>query len=139
MQSLDATTSATPASTAPLAEFRGMWGFELGDEHHDAQMCGWLHIDEPYVHMLDTESGWHPDIDLVLDGDSIDHYWIILPRTGTRYDPRSRSLWVWNDGPMTDGDHVCVGGSGGESLQAAINVHERKPWYATFMSHTSQQ
>ncbi|WP_419907523.1 hypothetical protein [Candidatus Poriferisodalis sp.] len=114
-----------------------MWGYELGDEDHSAQQCGWLYIDEPYVLVLFAESDWVPGADFDLDsveGDSVDHSWIILPRSGTRYDSQSRSLWVWDDGPMTDGDYVCVGGSGGESVHVAINVHERNPWYANSMS-----
>lgn len=129
-------TAATPVATAPQAEFRGMWGYERGDEYHLAQQCGWLYIDEPYVLVLFAESDWVLGVDFDLDSvevDSVDSSWIILPRSGTRYDPQSRSLWVWDDGPMTDSDYVCVGGSGGETVHGALNVHERNPWYATSM------
>ena len=94
-QPTQTTTTAAPATSAPLAEFKGMWRFEPGDMHNDAQLCGYLHIEEPYVNVLDTEVGWDPDIDPILsssaDG-SLEHHWIILPRSGTRYDPQTRSL-----------------------------------------------
>ncbi len=120
-----------------------MWSYELGDEHHDAQLCGYLIIEEPYVHVLATDHGWDPNIDPGLrrkthDG-SLDYLWINLPRTGTRYDPNTRSIWVWDDGPMTDGDHVSLGGSaGGDNTSMGGSIHRREPWLATSMVLTER-
>lgn len=134
-----ATTS--PATTVPLADFRGMWGFEPGDEHDDARVCGYLVIEYPYVRVIVTETagGRAPDSDIEPglnrdDDGNLDSYWINLPRSGTRYDQQARSLWVWEQGPMTDGDHVAVGGSGGTlSTAGAYNSYERNPWLANSM------
>ena len=135
-------TTTTPASTtstsAPLAQFEGMWSYELGDMSEDAELCGYLIIEEPYVHVLATGFGWDPDIDPGLrrhesDG-SLVYYWVLLPRSGTRFDPQTRSLWVWDAGPMTDGDHVSVGGSQESSSSIPGNFHRDKSWLASGMS-----
>ena len=131
------TTTAAPVSTVPLAKFEDMWGFEPGDEHHDAQMCGYLYIGVPHVYALATEIGWNPDIpDFVREDDgSLESYRLILPRSGTRLDPRTRSLWVWDDGPMADGDYVCAGGSGFDyDGVAADDRPAHIPWNVTFMN-----
>lgn len=133
-----ATTAGPTTTAAPLAEFAGMWSYESGDEHHNAELCGYLIIEEPYVHVLETAHGWDPDIDPGLSRNAHDeglfYHWINLPRSGTRYDPRTRSIWVWDDGPMTDGDHVSVGGSSGAGASFPSNVHHRHPWLASSMA-----
>ncbi len=126
----------TPRANAKR-QFEGMWSYERGDMGHDAQLCGYLIVEEPYVHILATGFGWDPDIDPGLrrneaDG-SLVYYWVLLPRSGTRYDPRTRSLWVWDEGPMTDGDHVSVGGSQEGSTSIPGNFHRDKSWLATGM------
>lgn len=130
------TTTPVPTTSAPLAQFEGMWSYELGDDHHEAELCGYLIIEEPYVHVLATEAGWDPDIDPGLhrsDEGSLVYHWINLPRSGTRYDPRTRSLWVWGEGPMTDGDHVSVGGASDGQLAGAYNLHQHNPWLTNSM------
>ena len=140
VQTAPTTTAPTPATdtSAPPAQFEGMWSYELGDMSEDAELCGYLIIEEPYVHVLATEFGWDPDIDPGLrrhesDG-SLVYYWVLLPRAGTRYDQRTRSLWVWDEGPMTDGDHVSLGGSQEGSTSVPGNFHRDKSWLATGMS-----
>lgn len=141
-----AQTPSTPAPTtttsAPLAQFEGMWSYERGDMSHDAELCGYLIIEEPYVHVLATDVGWDPDTDSGLrrheaDG-SLVYYWVLLPRSGTRYDPQTRSLWVWDNGPMTDGDHVSVGGSQEGSTSVPGSFHRDKSWLASGMGLTER-
>ncbi|WP_419839161.1 hypothetical protein [Candidatus Poriferisodalis sp.] len=145
VQTAESTTATAPLATAPLAEFLGGSGFEPGDDAADARVCGYLIIEDPYIHVLVTEtigesapdSSIEPGLSRDDDGNLI-YSWINLPRSGTRYDPQTRSLWVWDVGPMTDGDHVSVGGYGSfahtDKTGDAYNVHQRNPWYANTMS-----
>ncbi len=130
-------TPPIPTITVPLADFKGMNSHQFGDESDDAiQLCGWLYISEPYVNILEPQSSdWNPDVDFdnldleTLD-DSVEIYWVHLPRSGTRYHAPSQSLWVWDGEPMTNGDYVCTGGFQEAAPRYPINIHESNPWYA---------
>ncbi len=134
-------TMTVPTITVPLANFKRMHGYKLGDQHHDASLCGWLHIHEPYVNLLEPLSpDWDPNVDFGdvnlenIDDNSLIVHWVHLPRSGTRYYPPSQSLWVWDQGPMTNGDYVCTAGSGGGGRRNnPHNIYESNPWYAPYL------
>ena len=130
-------TVPSPAEV-PHATFEGMWDDDPDGDGHSAALCGYLIIEEPYVHVLQTEREWGHEVDPGLarseDG-SLLYAMIMLPRPGTRYDPETRSLWVYGEGPMTDGDHVLVGGGEGyrQPDWPGPNVHQRLLWQANGM------
>jgi len=103
-----------------------------------AELCGYLVIEEPYVHVLETERYWGQGGDPGLargEDASLLYSMIMLPRPGTRYEPETRSLWVHHEGPMTDGDHVWVSGGVGRRQPdwPGPNVHQRRLWRANGM------
>lgn len=126
------------AAAMPPATFEGMWDHDPADGGEMAGLCGYLIIEEPYVHVLVSESDRGRDTDPGLarseDGRLL-YFMIMLPRPGTRYDSATRSLWVYREGPMTDGDHVSVGGGVGyrQPDWPGPNVHQRWLWQANSM------
>lgn len=123
---------------AQPAAFEGMWDHDPADGGDMAELCGYLIIEEPYVHVLETERDWGQDTDPGLarsDNGNLLYSMLMLPRPGTRYDPATRSLWVYDEGPMTDGDHVSVGGGVGRRQPdwPGPNVHQRGLWQANGM------
>ena len=106
-----------------------------------AELCGYLIIEEPYVHVLQTERDWGQGTDPGLarsESGSLLYSMLMLPRPGTRYDVATRSLWVYDEGPMTDGDHVSVGGGVGRRQPdwPGPNVHQRGLWQTNSMGPT---
>ena len=108
-------------SDAPLADFELMFDLAHDEAFHDAMICGYLYVIEPYVYLVDStnpraahiEPHSFPDpseFDYTVDG--FTYNVIGLPRAGTHYDPQTRSLWTWDEGPFTDGDYVSGGGAG---------------------------
>ncbi len=131
------------AVDVPIATFKGMWDDDPADGGQMARACGYLIIEEPYVHLLQTAPEWERGIDPgLLRGPrgELQYLMLQLPRPGTRYDAQTRSLFVYHQGPMTDGDHVMVGGGQGHRpLDAEIaNVHERRFWRANSMGPTER-
>ncbi len=136
-------TPPIPTITVPLADFKRMNDHKHEQGYRDYAgdgVCGWLYISEPYVNLLEPLSpDWSPDVDFdnldleTLDDESVKIYLVLLPRSGTRYHPPSRSLWVWDQGPMTNGDYVCAGGSQEGWPRYPVNIHESNPWYAPDM------
>lgn len=126
------------AAEVPPAAFEGMWDHDPADGGDMAELCGYLIIEEPYVHVLETAPDWglgtDPGLARSEDG-RLQYYMIMLPHPGTRYDPATRSLWVYREGPMTDGDHVSVGGGQGyrQPDWPGPNVHQRRLWQANSM------
>ena len=121
---------------APPATFEGMWEYDPDDGGHMAELCGHLIIEDPYVYVLATQPGSGDPIDPTLSriGDGDLEWMILLPRAATRYDPHTRSLWVFEEGPMTDGDHVSVsGGTGSAAALRSRNSHGRPLWQANGM------
>ncbi len=122
----------------PIATFKGMWDYDPNDGGQMAELCGYLIIEEPYVHLLATEPEWEDDVDPGLSrgarGELL-YFLLLLPHPATRYDSQTRSLWMFDEGPMTDGDHVWVsGGDGHRPLDWDVgNVHERRFWQANGM------
>lgn len=119
----------------PLASFEGMWDYDPEVEGYGFNLCGYLIIEEPYVHVLATETDYRSlpsDVhqELPRRGDGVLLYFMLmLPQAQSRYDPQTRSLWVDDDGPFTDGDHVtAVGVQGSTAELDADSVHERLPW-----------
>ena len=135
----DSVASTLPPLGAPPSPFVGMWDFDPDGDGQMAELCGYLIIEEPYVHVLETEHDWGQGFDpgLRRDGNGrLLYSMIMLPRPGTRYDPDTRSLWVHDEGPMTDGDHVSVGGGAGHRQPdwGEADVHQRNVWQANGMS-----
>ncbi len=126
------------AAEAPLAAFKGMWDHDPADGGHMADLRGYLFIEEPYVHVLPGCIGGEHGAVQRLDRDAngaLQYSMLLLPRPGTRYNSQTRSLWVYDQGPMTDGDYVLVGGGEGHRPLAwgVGNVHERRLWRASSM------
>ncbi len=106
-----------------------------------AELCGYLIIEDPYVYVLAIQPDMGDRIDLgrirtlsrTGHGD-LERWLVQLPRAGTRYDPHTRLLWVFEEGPMTDGDRVSVsGGTGSDADLRAGGIHELRPWQANGM------
>lgn len=135
----DRAAGTVPSLTeVPPAAFEGMWDHDPADSGDMAELCGYLIIEEPYVHVLETERDWRQDTGPGLarsDSGNLLYSMLMLPRPGTRYDPATRSLWVYREGPMTDGDHVTVGGGVGRRQPdwPGPNVHQRQLWQANSM------
>ncbi len=133
-----------PVPDAPLAEFAGMWDFNPYEDRYWFDVCGYLIIEEPYVHVLSTYSHGgaqqsEPQSKLQRRGEGdLIYFMLMLPRPDTRYDPDSRSLWINDNGPFTDGDHVSVGGGVGHRQPdwPGPNVHQRNLWQANSMGPT---
>ncbi len=90
-------------------------------------LCGYLIIEEPYVRVQKTTHACAYRTDPELGRDKAPNLgsWIIqLPRPVTRYDPDTRSLWVFGKGPMTDGDYVWVSGDEGQRPTDWPGPHE---------------
>ena len=134
----DSVASTPPSLGAPPSPFVGMWDFDPDGDGDLAQLCGYLIIEEPYVHVLATDHDWGQGVDpgLFRDDDGrLQYYMIMLPRPGTRYDPDTRSLWVYDEGPMTDGDHVSASGGQGHRHPnwGEPDLHQRNVWRANGM------
>ncbi|MCY3586403.1 MAG: hypothetical protein OXH42_05390 [Acidimicrobiaceae bacterium] len=138
----DRAVEAVPSlAEAPPAVFEGMWDHDPADGGDMAELCGYLIIEEPYVHVLQTERDWGQGTDPGLarsESGSLLYSMLMLPRPGTRYDVATRSLWVYDEGPMTDGDHVSVGGGVGRRQPdwPGPNVHQRGLWQTNSMGPT---
>ena len=88
--------------------FAGMW--DLKEPTHDAAAEGILLIEGPCVYILNDFTWLLPEVPLEeLPEPKL--IFIELPREQTRYDPETQSIWVHDQGPMTSGDRVQVGGS----------------------------
>ncbi len=98
-----------PIPDYPLARFIGMNDYILGDQHHDAEYSGRLRIDGSCIYGIDIvdEQGGLPMPDEAGNSSAI---FLSLPSAGTRQDPVTKSIWVWGDGPINDGDLITAGG-----------------------------
>ena len=134
----ESVVSTPPLPEVPPATFEGMWDVNPGGDGDAGDLCGHLIIEEPYVYLLVTEHAWGDGSDpgLLRDDDGrLQYYMIMLPRPGTRYDADTRSLWVYDEGPMTDGDHVWASGGQGHRHPdwGEPDLHQRNVWRANGM------
>lgn len=82
----------------PLA---GLWDYDENAPSPGYLWEGTLLIEYPCVYVIDDDP-----VDTPSEQRSESRAFIELPREQTRYDPDSQSIWVHNQGPMTNGDRV---------------------------------
>lgn len=87
----------------PLAEFDSMWSYQPGDPHDDIFEAGLLHIEAPCAYLA--------PLGAPMSDDPLNRMQLFLPKSGTRYDAATGSLWIWRNGPFVEGDYVIVGGN----------------------------
>ena len=137
---------AVPVETAPPDEsfvsdpFAGMWDLEWPT--HDAEAEGILLIEGPCVYILDDFTRLLPGMPLE-ELPEPELIFVELPRRQTRYDSETQSIWVHDEGPMTNGDRVQVGGSfassslfagSGSTIPPDICSSDASVWNANSMS-----
>lgn len=86
----------------------GLWDYDENEPFHEALGGGILLIEEPCVYVIDDHAWIFPPPEEILDPI---RFLVKLPREQTRYNPDTQSIWVHDEGPMTSGDRVILGGS----------------------------
>ena len=116
----DPTAVTAPASSAgpegaatAEASLVGLWPYDPEEGYSDEEVLGVLGIEEPCVYLYGTLNG---ERTYTADG-TLERSLLRLPAGFTRYDPATNEIWVHGDGPMTTGDEVIIGGSGGVAIQ----------------------
>ena len=102
-------SALSEGAAAAEANLVGLWPYDPEEGYHDEEVLGILGIEEPCVYLYEASNGerlYTPDGDL-------SRSLLRLPGGFTRYDPATEQIWVHDVGPMTTGDEVSVGGSGG--------------------------
>ena len=85
---------------------RGLWPYDGAVA--GAESSGILDIQEPCVYILVPFEG---DILRTAEGEPVRSF-LKLPKSLTRFNPTTDQIWVGDNGPMTSGDYVVMGGSG---------------------------
>lgn len=101
--------SQSGCEPVPLDPFVGMWYYDDKEPFHLAAAEGILLIEEPCVYIMDDFTWIFPAPEKLPDPVRI---FVKLPREQTRYDSDTQSIWVHDEGPMTNGDRVEAAGSG---------------------------
>lgn len=107
----DSSTPTFEAPDAPPASFADMSDYDYAGGSDSAFVAGTLRIDAPCVYVFLSEK----DIVLGKNSEPLQpvRYQLNLPRSGTFFDSRRNAIWVWDEGPMLDGDRVIAGGGVG--------------------------
>ena len=101
------------APPAPAADFAGMWDYDPAKGIVAAGWEGIVVIEWPCVFAVgDINDASSPPRRAVVE----------LPEDYTRYDPRTRSMWVFAVGPITTGDRVVATGTGRQSRSQELHV-----------------
>lgn len=87
----------------------GLWDYDENELFHAALRGGILLIEEPCIYIIDDHAWIFPPLEELPDPVRV---FVKLPRKQTQYNPDTQSIWVHNEGPMTSGDRVWVGGGG---------------------------
>ena len=91
--------------------FAGMWDFDEEEPFHSAEVEGILLIEGPCVYVID-DYAWLLPGTLPEELPEPARIFINTPRQHTRYDTSTESIWINNNGPMTNGDRVELVGGG---------------------------
>ena len=91
----------------------GLWPYDPAEGYHDEEVLGILGIEEPCVYLYEASNGER----LYTPDGVLSRSLLRLPGGFTRYDPATEQIWVHDVGPMTTGDEVSIGGSGGVPIQ----------------------
>ncbi len=116
--------------TAPSANFADMSEFDFEGGSDSAFITGTLKIENPCVYIYISRSP-------IPNGETTDRiqpsrYQLNLPRSGTFFDPQENEVWVWEEGPMSDGDTVVAGGGEG-SFSSPHCTKARMSWSTAFL------
>ena len=101
--------SQSGCEPVPLDPFVGMWYYDDKELFLLAAAEGLLLIEEPCVYIIDDFAWIFPVPEKLPDPVRI---FVRLPREQTRYDSDTQSIWVHNEGPMTNSDRVIAAGGG---------------------------
>ena len=91
--------------------FAGMWDFNEEIPFHSAEVEGILLIEGPCVYVIDDYAWLLPGTFPEELPEPI-RIFVNMPRQHTRYDTNTESIWINNNGPMTNGDRVELVGGG---------------------------
>ena len=91
----------------------GLWSYDPEEGYRDEEVLGILGIEEPCVYLYEASNGER----LYTPDGNLSRSLLRLPSGFTRYDPATEQIWVHDVGPMTTGDEVSIGGSGGVPIQ----------------------
>lgn len=87
----------------------GLWDYDENEPFHQALGGGILLIEDPCVYVIDDHAWVFPPPEEMPDPIQL---FVKLPREQTQYNPDTQSIWVHDEGPMTSGDRVVLGGGG---------------------------
>ena len=108
-----ATSALSEGAAAAEANLVGLWPYDPEEGYHDEEVLGILGIEEPCVYLYEASNGER----LYTPDGVLSRSLLRLPGGFTRYDPATEQIWVHDVGPMTTGDEVSIGGSGGVPIQ----------------------
>lgn len=91
--------------------FAGMWDFNEEIPFHSAEIEGILLIEGPCVYVIDDYAWLLPGTFPEELPEPI-RIFVNMPRQHTRYNTSTESIWINNNGPMTNGDRVKLVGGG---------------------------
>lgn len=91
--------------------FAGMWDFDEEELFHSAEVEGILLIEGPCVYVID-DYAWLLPGTFPEELPEPTRIFVNMPRQHTRYDISTESIWINNNGPMTNGDRVELVGGG---------------------------
>lgn len=114
----------------PLA---GMWNYNPVRPSYAPAAEGVLWITGPCVYVIDDFSWLVPSIPWEEVPDPV-RVFVNLPRSQTRYDPDTETIWIGDEGPMASGDRVVLAGGAGESVPDACSAGVTRVFTATRMS-----
>lgn len=101
--------SQSGCEPVPLDPFVGMWYYDDKEPFLLAAAEGLLLIEEPCIYIIDDFAWIFPVPEKLPDPVRI---FVRLPREQTGYDSDTQSIWVHDEGPMTNGDRVIAAGGG---------------------------
>ena len=91
--------------------FAGMWDFNEEIPFHDAEVEGILLIEGPCVYVID-DYAWLLPGTFPEELPEPTRIFVNMPRQHTLYDTSTESIWINDNGPMTNGDRVELVGGG---------------------------
>ena len=91
--------------------FAGMWDFNEEIPFHDAEVEGILLIEGPCVYVID-DYAWLLPGTFPEELPEPTRIFVNMPRQRTLYDTSTESIWINDNGPMTNGDRVELVGGG---------------------------
>ena len=111
----------------------GMWNYNPARPSYAPAAEGVLLIEGPCVYVIDDFAWLVPSVSWEEVPGPV-RVFVNLPRSQTRYDPDTETIWIGDEGPMASGDRVELAGGAGESVPDTCSAGVTRVFTATRMS-----